>query len=231
MPTSTDATPRLFNADEFLRMGELGILPVSGVELIYGEVLEKRGRGIPRRWTYDEYVQLGEAGIIRAGERTELTNGEIVTMTPVGHRHIYVVDLLTELLGRWAHGRAILRVQSPLRFNDLDAPQPDLVLLRLHEDRYRSRQAGPWDALLVVEVADSSLARDQEKAVQYARAAIPEYWLVNVGAAAVQVHLNPVSGEYADVREYHRGDVWTSPAMSGYEVTVEDVLGPASAGG
>lgn len=227
MHSTAEASRRLFNVDEYMRMGALGILPESGMELIHGAVLEKNGRGSPRRFTYDEYVQLGEAGIIGEDERTELINGEIVAMTPVGHRHIYLVDLLTDFLGGWAHGRAILRVQSPLRFNDLEAPLPDLVLLRAHEDRYRSRQAGPWDALLVVEVSDSSVARDREKAVQYARAAIPEYWLVDAGRAVVVVHLDPVGGEYTSVREYGRGDSWVSPGMEGREVRADEVLGPA----
>ena len=226
MHTTASPSRRLFTAAEYYRMGELGILPETGVELIYGEILVKNGRGTPHRWTYDDYLQLAEAGILSEDERTELVNGEIVCMSPAGHMHIYVVDLLTAYLGRWADGRAILRVQSPLRFNDIEAPQPDLVLLRPHEDRYRSREAGPWDALLVVEVADSSLSRDLEKAVQYARAAIPEYWLVHVNRSVVMVHLSPVGGEYADVREYGRGQSWTSPALGGREVRVEDVLGP-----
>ena len=227
MHTTASPSRRLFTAAEYYRMGELGILPETGVELIDGEILVKNGRGTPHRWTYDEYLQLTEAGILSEDERTELADGEIIRMSPAGHLHIYVVDLLTDYLGQWAHGRAILRVQSPLRFNGLEAPQPDLVLLRLHEDRYRSRQAGPWDALLVVEVTDSSLARDLEKAVQYARAAIPEYWLVDVNRGVVLVHLNPVGGEYADVRQYGRGQSWTSPGLGGREVRVEDVLGPA----
>lgn len=227
MHTTTAPSPRRFNVDEYYRMGELGILPETGVELWDGEVVVKNGRGSPYRFTYDDYVRLSEDGIISEGERTELVNGEIVCMTPVGHRHIYVVDLLTDFLGEWAHGRAILRVQSPLRFNDLETPHPDLTLLRLHPDRYRSRQAGPWDALLVVEVADSSLSRDLEKVVQYARAAIPEYWIADVSREVVMVHLNPVGGEYTDVREYARGESFASPAMAGREVRVEDVLGPA----
>ncbi|HEX2202440.1 MAG TPA: Uma2 family endonuclease [Longimicrobium sp.] len=227
MHTSASPSRRLFNVEEYQRLGELGILPETGTELIEGEIVVKNGRGTPHRWTYDDWVQMGEAGVLGEGERTELVNGEIVGMTPAGPRHVYVVDLLTEYLGEWARGRAILRVQSPLRFNDIEAPQPDLALLRRTEDRYRSRQAGPWDALLIVEVADSSVSRDLEKAILYARAAIPEYWLVDVNQSLVVVHLNPVGGEYVDVREYTRGESWASPALGGREVRVEDVLGPA----
>lgn len=217
---------RHWTADEFARIGELGILPESGVELVRGIVREKNAWGSPRRWTYADFERMMTAGVLDERERLELIDGEIVCMTPVGHRHIYTVDLLTEFLGAEARGRAILRVQSPLRFNAGEAPVPDLVLLRTHEDRYRSRQAGPWDALLVVEVADSSLLRDQEKAGQYARAAIPEYWLVDVNRSIMVVHQQPVAGEYASVREYARGETFGSPALDGREVRVEEVLGP-----
>ena len=124
-------------------------------------------------------------------------------------------------------GRAIVRVQSPLKFNTGVGRVPDLVLLRMHEDRYRSRSVGPWDALLVVEVSDSSAARDLAKAEEYARAAIPEYWIVDVNRPSVLVHQQPVGGEYTDVREYRHGQVFSSPALGGREVRVEEVLGPA----
>lgn len=227
MHTSSVLERRLFSSAEYFRMGELGILPESGVELWDGEVILKNGRGTPYRWTYDQYVEMARGGILSEDERTELIDGEIVCMTPVGHRHIYVVDNLIALLGPWAPGRAILRVQSPVRFNTVEAPQPDVTLLRMHPDRYKSREAGPWDALLMVEVADTSMVRDREiKGPMYARAAVPEFWLVEVNRATVVVHLAPVGGEYADVREYHYGESWNSPAMEGRLVHVEEVLGP-----
>lgn len=230
MDTYTHDARRLFKADEFYRMAEIGILPERGVELIGGDVRELNGRGTPRRWTYRDYVQMGEAGILSEDERTELIAGEILCMTPVGHRHVYIVDLLTENLGEWSRGRALLRVQSPLKFNDLEAPQPDLCLLRLHEDRYRSREAGPWDALLVVEISDSSIQHDRDvKGPMYARAAIPEFWLVDVNRSVVIVHQKPAGGEYTDVREYGPGETWHSPALDGREIRTEDVLGPAAA--
>ena len=228
MHTVAELPKRRFTVDEYFRMGEFGILSEGGVELIDGEVVEKNARGTPHVWTVDEYVQLGQAGIISDEERTELIDGEIICMTPIGHEHVYVVDLLTRYLSRIAHETdAVLRVQGPLRFNPVEYPQPDLSLLRPHEDRYRSREAGPWDALLVVEVADSSMAHDRDvKAPLYARAAIPEYCIVDVHRRTVIVHADPVGGEYTNVREFRRGDAWSSPGLGGREVRGEDVLGP-----
>jgi Uma2 family endonuclease len=226
MHTIAKSDRRSWTADEYSRMSELGILPESGVELRNGEVLEKNAWGTPRRWTYEDWERMVAGGILDEDERLELVDGDLVCMTPVGHRHIYTVNLLTEYLGEQARGRAILQVQSPLKFNTGEGLMPDLVLLRMHEDRYRSRPPGPWDALLVVEVSDSSVARDLAKAEQYARAAIPEYWIVNVNRPAVIVHQAPVGGEYSHVREYRHGQAFSSPALESREVSVEAVLGP-----
>jgi Uma2 family endonuclease len=216
---------RLFNADEFERMGPLLIVPECA-ELLDGVVTDKTGGWTPHCWTYDQYVELGRAGILNEDERLELLDGEIACMSPIGHRHVYVVDQLTKRLSQWMSGRALLRVQSPLRFNPVEAPQQDIVLLRLHEDEYRSREAGPWDALLVVEVAETSLETDREvKGPRYARAAIPEFWLVDVNGATVTVSLNPAGGEYTDVRTYGPRDSYVSQALEGRTVSVDEALG------
>lgn len=209
-------------------MGELGILPSSGVELIDGEVRRSDAVGTRRRWSYDEVVRMVRGGVLDEDERIELIEGDIVCMTPAGHRHEYVVDLLTEFLAFRVRGRGVLRVQGSVPFDWLEAPQPDLVVFRMVEDRYRSRQAGAWDALLVVEVADTSLARDLEKAALYASARIPEYWIVELQRSVVRVLRGPVGEGYADVREYRNGEVFTCETLGG-EVAVEDVLGPAAA--
>jgi Uma2 family endonuclease len=226
MHTATMSARRKWTCDEYERMGELGILPESGVELIAGEVREKNAWGSPRRWTYEDWERMVAGGIVNEDERLELVDGDLVCMTPVGDRHMYTVDLVAEYLWSQMRGHAVVRVQSPLKFHAGEGPVPDLALLRMHEDRYRSRPAGPWDALLIVEVSDSSLTRDLAKAEQYARAAIPEYWIVDVNRPAVLVHQQPVGGEYTDVREYRHGQVFSSPALGAREVRVEEVLGP-----
>src|SRR5436309_15526117 len=98
METAVTIQRRLFNSDEFERMGPLLIVPECA-ELLDGQVTDKTGDGAPHCWTYEQYVELARAGILREDERIELLDGEIVCMTPVGHRHIYVVDQLTARLG------------------------------------------------------------------------------------------------------------------------------------
>lgn len=226
MHTDVRLPRRRFTSAEYMRMGELGILPESGVELWDGVVREKNAWGTPRRWTYEDWQRMEMGGILGEDERLQLVDGDLVCTTPVGDRHMYAVDLVAEYLWSQMQGRAIVRVQSPLKFSTGEAPVPDLVLLRMHEYRYRRRPAGPWDALLVVEVSDSSRARDLARAGQYARAAIPEYWIVDVNRPAVLVHQAPAGGEYTRVHEYRYGQGFQSPALGGREVRVKEVLGP-----
>lgn len=227
MQTALNPARRLWTAEEFFRLGELGILSTSGVALVEGDVRERDPWGAPRRWTYKDWERMVAGGILDEDERLELVDGDLVHMTPIGDRHMYAVDLVAEYLWSLMRGQGIVRVQSPLQLDPDEAPVPDVVLLRMHEDRYRSRPAGPRDVLVVVEVSDTSRARDLAKRTQYARAIIPEYWIADVSRAGVIVHLDPVGGGYRDVRQYRHGQVFSSPALGGREVRVEEVLGPA----
>jgi Uma2 family endonuclease len=206
-------------------MGPLTIV-AECAELFDGCVTDHTGDGRPHCWTYEQYLAMAEAGILAADERIELVEGEIVCMPAEGHRHDSVVAALASRLGGWTSDNQSLRVGTLLLFNRVEALRPDVVLLRMHEDRYRSREAGPWDALLVVEVAETSLETDREvKGPKYARAAIPEFWLVDVNEASVTVSLNPAGGEYTDVRTYAPGESWLSPALEDRMVSVDEALG------
>ena len=216
---------RLFSSDEFEHMGPLTIV-AECAELFDGCVTDHTGDGRPHCWTYEQYAAMAEAGILAADERIELIEGEIVCMPPEGPRHISAVGELAVRLGEWMSDGTALRVESLLLFNRVEALRPDIVLLRAREDRDRSREPGPWDALLVVEVEESSLDTDREvKGPKYARAAIPEFWLVDVNGVSVTVYLNSVGGEYTDVRTYGPGESYVSPALEGRTVSVDEALG------
>ncbi|WP_076344624.1 Uma2 family endonuclease [Paludisphaera borealis] len=76
-------------------------------------------------------------------------------------------------------------------------PEPDLSIVRGDIDDYTDRHPAPADVGLIVEIADSSLARDRgEKRDLYARAGVPAYWIVNLVARQVEAHALPVGGAY-----------------------------------
>lgn len=149
---------------------------------------------LPRRHsiTVREYMRMGEAQVFAHDTRLELMEGEIVEMPPIGSAHADVVDTLDTLLREVAPG-ARVRVQSPLVLGERSAPQPDVVLLRRRGDRYYyTSHPTAADALLVVEVADTTLEYDLEiKRALYARAGVAELWIVDINRRELHLFREP----------------------------------------
>lgn len=98
-------------------------------------------------------------------------------------------------------------MQNPVRLNLGYEPQPDLALLKPREDFYTEKTAGARDVLLLVEVAETTVLLDRkDKVPAYARARIPEVWLVNVPGKKVEVFRAPRAGVYLTQFEAHPGD-------------------------
>jgi Uma2 family endonuclease len=199
---------RLFNVDDYYRMADAGILDEdSNVELIEGAVLlkhEEDGRpaGCRRLFNVDEYYRMAEFGIVREDERLELLEGEIIEMPPIGSHHSGAVNRLTALLTGRIGSQAIVSVQNPLRLSDVSSPQPDCALLQPRPDFYTGSHPVPEDVLLLIEVADRSLDTDQQvKLPLYARASIPEVWIVALNDDAIEVYRGP--GEAGTSRSLH----------------------------
>lgn len=175
-----------------------------------------------------------EAGILGEDDRVELVEGDVVAMTPIGSAHAACVKRLTLLLFRAAGELALVSVQDPVRLDEASEPKPDLALLHPKPDFYASGHPGPEDVLLLIEVADASLAYDQEvKLPLYARAGIREVWLVDLPGRRVLVHREPGAGGYAAVTAVGPEGRLTVPVL-GVDLPVGDVLGlcwGASCGG
>ena len=153
-----------------------------------------------RRLTVADYYRMGEAGIFAPGERVELVAGEILDMAPIGPRHTSRVMFLNERFWLAYSEQATVSVHNPLRIDEMTEVEPDLVLLRRRSDFYGARHPRPDDAYLVIEVSDASLRYDREvKVPLYARAGIPEVWIVDVRAAELVIHRRPEGGRYLDV--------------------------------
>ena len=176
-----------------------------------------------RRFTVEEFQRMGEAGILAPEERVELIAGEIIQMTPIGPRHMEAVFALEDFLRPVVGPDVRVSVQGAVQLPD-SRPQPDVVLLRRGDWR-KGVLPGPSACLLVVEVADSTVHVDRgAKRGSYARALIPEYWVVDLPANAVVLHLQPVDGDYRQVTEHRRGTSFTSPALGGRPIHVDDVI-------
>ena len=178
-----------------------------------------------RRFTRKEYYRMAEAGILREDDRVELIKGEIIEMSPIGRRHkAFVLNLTQLLVGRPA-GRALVNVQSGVVLSDDSEPEPDIAVLRRRDVPYKEREAHADDVLLLIEVAESSLAYDRSTKLRlYAEAGIPEYWVVDCGAETVEMHRGPDPDGYREVRLVTGAATLTLGAFPDIELRTTDIF-------
>jgi hypothetical protein len=180
---------------------------------------------IRKRFTAEEYQLMGEAGILSRNDRLELIDGEVVAMTPIGHRHAACVTRATRELVLSVGDRAIVQPQSPIRLDLHNEPQPDVVLLRPRDDFYASRHRAPEDILLVIECADSSLEYDRDvKGPLYAAAGVPEYWLADLTTNVVTRYRSPEQGRYQSVEHLRRGQSIAPTLLPACAIAVDVLL-------
>jgi Uma2 family endonuclease len=184
------------------------------------------------RWTRQEVERLAELGAFQ-GVRVELIGGQIVEMTPIGPRHAALSEgAHAALAAAFEAGHAHVRTEKPLAIGDEDAPQPDAAVIRGAWRDYLIEHPVPAQTLLVLEVADSSVAYDLGyKADLYAAAGIADYWVVDVPAGAVVVlrapqpdSASPTQARYAERRTYQRGEQITPLAAGAASIAVADLL-------
>jgi Uma2 family endonuclease len=134
-----------------------------------------------------------------------------------------VVAKLAASLGRALPPGFEVRTHSPLAVSDDSEPEPDVAVVSAGD--YSTRH--PQTALLVIEVADSSLQKDRRvKAALYAAAGIPEFWLVDLAARRVDVHRSPGAAGYASV-EHHATETIALMAFPDVQIPVAAFLPPA----
>jgi Uma2 family endonuclease len=143
-----------------------------------------------RRWSREEYGRMIDAGVLTAEDQVELIDGEIVTMTPQKSRHATAVQLAQIAVGRAFGVDFSVRAQLPLALDPDSEPEPDIAVVTGSPRDYREEH--PSTALLILEVADTSLALDRTvKASIYARAGIVDYWIVNLADETLEIHRTP----------------------------------------
>ncbi|MDR7486592.1 MAG: Uma2 family endonuclease [Armatimonadota bacterium] len=176
-----------------------------------------------KRWTRDEYERLVVAGHFHPEARLQLIRGEIVEMTPQSAAHATAVDaVLHALLGIFREGHQV-RAQFPLALSDDSEPEPDLAVVRGHRGDYS--RSHPSSALLVVEVADTTLAFDRgPKLAMYALAGIPEYWILNLPDRALEVYREPTGDRYRVTRRLGPQETVAPVAAPDVRLQVADLL-------
>jgi Uma2 family endonuclease len=183
-----------------------------------------------RQWTRVEYEQLVECGFFKPGERIELIGGQMVVAEPQNSPHATAVGLAEDALRAvFGHGW-VVRGQAPIALDDESEPEPDVAVVPGTRRDYR--EGHPRRPALVVEIAESSLAADRAiKGSLYARAGVPDYWIVNLPDRLVEVHRDPgpdaaarYGWAYQRVESHGPGAIVSPLALPGAGVAVADLL-------
>jgi len=174
-------------------------------------------------FTVDDYYRMAELGLLDPELRTELLDGQVVEMSPIGGRHAACVDRLNMFFARRVPEGVTVSVQNPVIAGIRSAPQPDVALLSRPP---AAALPGPADVLLLIEVADTTLFRDREiKIPLYARSGIRECWLVDLGGGTVTVFGEPGPDGYARTRVYRDDETLAPRDFPDLSIVASEILG------
>ncbi len=169
--------------------------------------LQSPAGGAPprKRFTVSEVEQMLDAGLF-VGQRLELIDGDLIDKMGQNPPHAFAIGLVLAWLSKICESQRI-RVQLPMQAGgpdrDRSLPEPDLAVLVDAKDDYRRRHPLGDELLLIVEVADTSVQYDATtKRDLYARAGVPEYWVLDVGGRQLIVHRRPVNGQFALIQTF-----------------------------
>jgi Uma2 family endonuclease len=156
--------------------------------------------GLPRwRWTVAEIEKMSADGYFHEDERFELVGGEIVPMAAKGRRHEIIRGKLAFRFTKLAPDGVFVISEPQFNLADDTYLMPDILVHPAALDTPDVRGA---DALLVVEIAETSLHYDlNTKAPIYAANGVREYWVVNTGTLATMVHKELSGQSYEFVKE------------------------------
>ena len=183
-----------------------------------------------RRWTSAEYNRMIDKGVFRPDERLELLAGQLVVREPQGDPHAFAIELANEALRAAFGPEWRVRVLLPIALDEESEPEPDVSVAPgpLRD----SSEAKPSRLVLVAEIAESSLALDREfKGSLYARARVPDYWIVNLKGRVLEVYREPgpdvaalYGWAYRSAQSLRAGEYVSPLAAPAARVSVADLL-------
>jgi Uma2 family endonuclease len=182
-----------------------------------------------KRFTREEIDRLAETGVF-AGQRYELIDGDLIDKMGQNPPHSSGIQLLLKCLAHLFEVD-LIRVQHPMEAapgdRERSLPEPDVAVLRERKNEYYSRHPRGDEMLLVIEVADTTVAFDRSrKATLYARAGVPEYWVLDLNGRMLVVHREPDGTQYRQTFLIAPEETVQFPGRS-ESMRVSDILPPA----
>ncbi len=165
-----------------------------------------------RRFTRAEYERLIDLGVFQPSEDIELIGGELMVAEPQGAPHYTAIRKTAKALEAAFGPGWEVRTEGPIGLDDESEPEPDVAVVPGAPDDYA--RAHPSRPALTVEVAESSLALDrQRKGSLYARAGLPDYWVLNLVDRVLEVYREPAPDSAAPFGwRYGRSEVFEASA-------------------
>ncbi|MUL35302.1 Uma2 family endonuclease [Gloeocapsopsis dulcis] len=178
-----------------------------------------------RLFTAQEYHKMADLGILHPDERVELIEGQIIAMAAKNPPHSAITKRTADTLRNLLTGKADIRVQEPIHISDRSEPEPDIAVVKIDPRDYIDRHPIPDDVFLLIEVADRTLSYDcNKKAALYARAGIPEYWVIDIKNEKVIVFSEPGSKSYQEKLVQDKHNVLNLTAFSNLYLEVNKIF-------
>jgi Uma2 family endonuclease len=170
-----------------------------------------RGGIVPFRLTVGQFLRMIDAGILTDRDRVELLGGILVAKMVKHTPHNFASRGLSEALRRLIPADWLISEEKAIILGPHWRPEPDLAVIRGPNERYRAQDPQAGDIAMIVEVADSTYAKDRGvKWRRYAACGVAVYWIVNIPARIVEVYTDPAgrgrSASYRGARSYGPGD-------------------------
>jgi len=175
-----------------------------------------------RLFDIKEFFAMAEQGLFE-NERVELINGHIMVKSPDSSIHRFTISKITRYLVRALPDRFYLQPQSSFPIDNYSVPEPDIAIME--GDMETDIDVDFHGASLVIEVSLSSLRYDRTTKMElYAKAGIPEYWIVNLPNVALEVYRNPdlTEGRFQESQTFKPGDEVVAP-FDGMIIPVSDL--------
>jgi Uncharacterized protein conserved in cyanobacteria len=177
----------------------------------------------PGQWTEEDYFALPDTH-----RYVELSEGKLIVPPHPTNRHQIAVLELAVRLREFARARDLGEVRIaplPVRLWPGKIREPDIFFfLKAHTDRIGEQVCGVPDLIIEVTSPSTSRVDRMEKFQEYARAGVPEYWIVDPEARTVEVYVLQ-RGAYVLRGKWEPGETASSGLLEGFAVRVEEVLG------
>jgi Uma2 family endonuclease len=160
---------------------------------------------VTAKWSIQDYHQMIETGLLNE-RKVELICGEIIEMSPEGAPHSSYCGEIGEYLRKILGDRAKVREAHPITLSNSSEPEPDLAIVKIRSTLYRDRHPYPEDIFWVIEIANSTVAKDiGMKKDLYADAGIEEYWVLNLPESVLLVFRDLTISGYQSTTSFTSG--------------------------